>query len=199
MSTSGCLFDFNKLNDVSKNVICHWDAEKVYSFLLEWAKEYDTEFAEELEADKEKAIAVLSIGRGGKKPRKDFAVWSEVKGYMGFIYDRFFEIVDDYPDNFDNDDIKKALLGFIECYDESDDMNAWFDKIKALATKLGYAADMKEYKADPEAFRGNVADISMFIRVAVTGKMNAPDLYTVMQILGKEKVAERINTMASKL
>lgn len=199
MSTSGCLFDFNKLNDVSKNVICHWDAEKVYSFLLEWAKEYDTDFAEELEADKAKAIAVLSIGRGGKKPRKDFAVWSEVKGYMGFIYDRFFEIIDEYPDNFDKSDIKNALQSFTEGYDESDDMNTWFDKIKTIASKLGYAADMKEYKADPDAFKGNVADISMFIRVAVTGKMNAPDLYTVMQILGKEKVVERINTMASKL
>ncbi len=199
MSTSGCLFDFNKLNDVSKNVICHWDAEKVYTFLLEWAKEYDPEFAEELEADKEKAIAVLSIGRGGKKPRKDFAVWSEVKGYMGFIYDRFYEIVDNYPDAFDKEDIKNALLSFIESYNEGDDMNSWFDKIKAIAAKLGYAADMKEYKANPEAFKGNVADISMFIRVAVTGKMNAPDLYTVMKILGREKVAERINTMASKL
>ena len=199
MSTSGCLFDFNKLNDVSKNVICRWDAEKVYSFLLEWAKEYDADFAEELESDKEKAIAVLSIGRGGKKPRKDFAVWSEVKSYMGFIYDRFFEIVDEYPDNFDKSDIKDALQSFIEGYDESDDMNAWFDKIKAIAEKLGYAADMKEYKANPDAFKGNVADISMFIRVAVTGKMNAPDLYTVMQILGKEKVVERINKMISKL
>ncbi len=199
MSTSGCLFDFNKLNDVSKNVICHWDAEKVYTFLLEWAKEYDTDFAEELEADKEKAIAVLSIGRGGKKPRKDFAVWSEVKDYMGFIYDRFFEIFDVYPDSFDKSDIKNALMSFVESYDEKDDMNTWFDKVKAIATKLGYAADMKEYKANPDAFKGNVADISMFIRVAVTGKMNAPDLYTVMQILGREKITERINAMASKL
>ncbi|MBR3966583.1 MAG: glutamate--tRNA ligase [Clostridia bacterium] len=199
MSTSGCLFDFNKLNDVSKNVICHWDAEKVYSFLLEWAKEYDPDFARELESDKDKAIAVLSIGRGGKKPRKDFAVWSEVKGYMGFIYDRFFEIIDDYPENFDKKDIKAALCAFIDSYDASDDMNTWFDKIKAISANLGYAADMKEYKANPDAFKGNVADVSMFIRVAVTGKMNAPDLYTVMQILGKEKVAERIDAMVAKL
>ncbi len=199
MSTSGCLFDFNKLNDVSKNVICHWNAEKVYLYLLEWAKEYDYDFAKELESDKETAISVLSIGRGGKKPRKDFAVWSEVKDYMGFIYDRFFKIIDAYPSSFDIDDIKKALQGFLETYDESDDMNTWFDKIKVLASKLGYAADMKEYKASPDAFKGNIADISMFIRVAITGKMNAPDLYTVMQILGKEKVAERINAMVAKL
>lgn len=199
MSTSGCLFDFNKLNDVSKNVICRWDAEKVYNYLIEWAEEYDSEFADELKADKEKAVSILAIGRGGKKPRKDFAVWSEVKSYMGFFYDKFFEITDEYPENFDRDDIRKALSGFIEGYDESDDMNTWFDKIKALAASMGYAADMKEYKADPDAFKGNVADVSMFIRVAVTGKMNAPDLYTVMHILGREKVAERIKAMADRL
>ena len=199
MSTSGCLFDFNKLNDVSKNVICRWDAEKVYNYLTEWAEEYDAEFAEELKADKEKAVAILSIGRGGKKPRKDFGVWSEVKAYMGFFYDKFFEICDEYPESFDRSDIKNALTSFIQSYNENDDMNTWFDKIKEIASSMGYAADMKEYKANPEAFKGNVADISMFIRVAVTGKMNAPDLYTVMHILGKEKVIERITAIAEKL
>lgn len=199
MSTSGCLFDFDKLNDVSKNAICRWDAEKVYKYLVEWAEEYDAEFASELVADPNKAISILAIGRGGKKPRKDFAVWSEVKAYMGFFYDRFFEIIDEYPESFDRLDIKKALSDFIESYDEKDDMNTWFDKIKVIASSMGYAADMKEYKANPEAFKGNVADVSMFIRVAVTGKMNAPDLYTVMQILGKDKVAGRIAAMISKL
>ena len=199
MSTSGCLFDFDKLNDVSKNVICRWDAEKVYKYLVEWAEEYDAEFASELVADPNKAISILAIGRGGKKPRKDFAVWSEVKAYMGFFYDRFFEIIDEYPESFDRLDIKKALSDFIESYDEKDDMNTWFDKIKVIASSMGYAADMKEYKANPEAFKGNVADVSMFNRVAVTGKMNAPDLYTVMQILGKDKVAGRIAAMISKL
>ncbi len=199
MGTAGCLFDFNKLNDVSKNVICRWDAEKVYSYLTEWAKEYDSEFADVLTADPDKALKILSIGRGGKKPRKDFGVWSEVKAYMGFFYDKFFSICDEYPESFNKEDIKKALLSFLETYEPSDDMNTWFDKIKTIAASLGFAADMKEYKADPDAFKGNVADISMFIRVAVTGKMNAPDLYTVMNILGKEKTAERINNMASKL
>ena len=199
MSTSGCLFDFDKLNDVSKNVICRWDAEKVYTYLLEWAEEFDADFADALKAEKDKALAVLAIGRGGKKPRKDFAVWSEVKAYMGFIFDRFFEIKEEYPEHFAKGTIKKALSAFLETYDPSDDMNAWFDKVKAITTDLGFAADMKEYKANPEAFGGNVADVSMFIRVAVTGKTNAPDLYTVMQILGYEKTAERINNMITKL
>lgn len=199
MSTSGCLFDFNKLNDVSKNVVSRFSAEKVYNYLTEWADEFDPDFARELRADPKKAIDILAIGRGGKKPRKDFAVWSEVKSYMGFFYDKFFVISDRYDEKFKKEDICSALTQFCDTYDESDDMNTWFDKIKAIASNLGYAADMKEYKANPDAFGGNVADVSMFIRVAVTGKLNAPDLYTVMHLLGKEKTLGRIKAMISKL
>lgn len=199
MSNSGCLFDFGKLNDVSKNIICQWSAEKVYAHLTEWADEFDPEFASELKSDPEKAISILAIGRGGKKPRKDFAIWSEVKDYMGFFYDKFFEIKDEYDEKFAKSDIKTLLEEFCADYDENDDMNTWFEKIKTISAKHGYAADMKEYKANPDAFKGNVADVSMFIRVAVTGKLNAPDLYTVMHILGKEKTLERINAMIAKL
>lgn len=199
MSNSGCLFDFEKLNDVSKNVISKWSAERVYAELNEWAKEYDPEFGAELEADRAKAISILAIGRGGKKPRKDFAIWSQVKDYMGFFYDRFFEIKDAYPENFDKNDIKETLTRFLATFDMSDDMNTWFDKVKAIADSLGYASDMKEYKATPESFKGSVADISMFIRVAVTGKFNAPDLYTSMQIMGRETVERRINSMVESL
>ena len=199
MSTSGCLFDFEKLNDVSKNVISKWSAERVYDELTQWAKDYDPEFASELEADSAKAISILAIGRGGKKPRKDFAVWSQVKDYMGFFYDKFFEIKDQYPENFDRSDIKETLTRFLATYDTADDMNAWFDKVKAIADSLGYASDMKAYKANPESFKGSVADISMFIRVAVTGKFNAPDLYTSMQIMGRETVEKRINSMIDSI
>ena len=199
MSTSGCLFDFEKLNDVSKNVISKWPAERVYDELTQWAKDYDPEFASELEADSAKAISILAIGRGGKKPRKDFAVWSQVKDYMGFFYDKFFEIKDQYPENFDRNDIKETLTRFLATYDTADDMNAWFDKVKAIADSLGYASDMKAYKANPESFKGSVADISMFIRVAVTGKFNAPDLYTSMQIMGRETVEKRINSMIDSI
>lgn len=199
MSISGCLFDFGKLNDISKNVISKWDAEKVYTSLVEWADEFDPEFAAELKADPQKAVSILSIGRGGKKPRKDFGIWSEVKNYMGFFYDKFFTVENEYPQNFSKDDIKTALTKFAKTYNYSDDMNTWFEKVKAIAADMGFAADMKEYKVSPESFKGSVADISMFIRVAVTGKMNAPDLYTVMQILGKETSLKRINNMISAL
>lgn len=199
MSVSGCLFDFGKLNDVSKNIISRMSAEDVTEKITEWALEFDPEFGAELAKDKEFAEKIFAIGRGGKKPRKDLATWADAKPYMGFFYDKFFKIEDEYPENFDKNDIIAALTKFTETYNEADDMNTWFDKVKAIADSLGYASDMKAYKADPTAFKGNVADISMFIRVAVTGKMNAPDLYTVMQIIGKEKTLARINSMIEKL
>jgi glutamyl-tRNA synthetase len=199
MSVSGCLFDFGKLSDVSKNIISRMSAEDVTAKITEWALEFDPEFGSELAKDKAFAEKIFAIGRGGKKPRKDLATWADAKPYMGFFYDAFFRIEDEYPENFDKNDIAAALTSFTETYDESDDMNTWFDKVKTIADSLGYASDMKAYKADPSAFKGSVADISMFIRVATTGKMNAPDLYTVMQIIGMEKTLERINSMIEKL
>ena len=199
MSASGCLFDLNKLGDISKNVLSRWTAEQIYDGLVAWAQEYDTEFADLLTADPDKAKAIFAIGRGGKKPRKDFGIWSEVKGYMGFFYDQYYRIEDEIPAQFSREDVKATLSAFKASYDEADDMNAWFDKVKAIATDLGYAADMKAYKADPTAFKGNVADISMFLRVAVTGRFNAPDLYTVMHILGRETTFARIDALAATL
>ena len=195
MSVSGCLFDFGKLNDVSRNILSRMTAEQVYDGLTGWAAEFDPEFAAELTRDPEYTKSILAIGRGGKKPRKDLAVWSDAKPYMGFFYDRYFAVTDSIPDSFLREDVNAVLAGFLDSYDEGDDMNVWFEKIKRIAAALGYAADMKEYKADPQAFRGSVADVSMFIRVAVTGKMNSPDLYTVMHILGKERTEARLRAM----
>ena len=199
MSVSGCLFDFNKLNDVSKNVISRMDAQKVTSAVTEWALEFDRPFGELLRDNKEMATAVFAIGRGGKKPRKDLATWCDAKPYMGFFFDEYFSVECPYPDKFAKEDILNVFDGFLASYDESDDMNAWFDKIKAVAEANGYTPDMKAYKADPDAFKGNVADVSMFLRLAVTGKVNSPDMYSVMQILGKDKVTERINKMKESL
>lgn len=195
MSVSGCLFDFGKLNDVSRNILSRMTAEQVYDGLTGWAAEFDPEFAAELTRDPEYTKSILAIGRGGKKPRKDLAVWSDAKPYMGFFYDRYFAVTDSIPDSFSREDVNAVLAGFLDSYDEGDDMNVWFEKIKRIAAALGYAADMKEYKADPQAFKGSVADVSMFIRVAVTGKMNSPDLYTVMHILGKERTEARLRAM----
>ncbi|MBQ7319637.1 MAG: glutamate--tRNA ligase [Clostridia bacterium] len=199
MSVSGCLFDFNKLNDVAKNVISRMSAEEVYAELTDWTKDYDPDFHALLAADPAYATSILAIGRGGKKPRKDFGLWSEVKDYMGFFYDAYFTLLDTIPDTFDKQDVKAVIEQFKASYDESDDMNTWFEKVKTIASSLGFAADMKAYKADPTAFKGSVADVSMFLRVAVTGKMNAPDLYTVMHILGKERTFARLDALLTTL
>ena len=197
MSNSGCLFDFDKLNDVSKNVISRMSAEEVTTLVTAWAKEYDPAFGEQLAKDPAFTTAIFAIGRGGKKPRKDLATWADAKPYMGFFFDP--AQIDAYPEQFSIEDIKAALVGFLRSYDPADEMNAWFDKVKAVAREIGYADDMKAYKADPSAFRGSIADVSMFLRVAVTGKMNAPDLYTVMQILGKDETVRRVQSMIDRL
>ena len=197
MSTSGCLFDFNKLNDVSKNVISRMSAKEVTDQVTAWALEFDPAFGEKLARDPAFTEAIFAIGRGGKKPRKDLATWADAKPYMGFFFD--FVQEDQYEEKFDKADIKTALEKFLATFDMADDMNTWFEKVKAVAREIGYADDMKAYKADPEAYRGSIADVSMFLRVAVTGKFNAPDLYTVMQILGKDETVARIQNMIATL
>ena len=199
MSSSGCLFDIVKLGDVSKNVISRMTAAEVYDGLYGWAQEFDADFAAQLDAAPDFAKAIISIGRGGKKPRKDYGTWAELKAYMELFYDKYFAVVDSYPETANADDIKATLTEYLEIFDANDDQNTWFDKIKSIADKLGYASDMKAYKADPTAFRGSVADISMFLRVAVTGKLNSPDMFTVMQILGADRVKARITNMINSL
>lgn len=199
MNPAGSLFDYDKLHDVSKNVISRMDAERVYREVIEWAAEYDKELYDHLTADEAYAKAILAIGRGGKKPRKDFATWVDVKPYLDFFYDDWFRIADEYPEGTDKADVKKALALFAETYDERDEMDVWFDKIKAIADTLGYASDMKAYKENPGAYRGNVADVSMFLRVAVTGKLNSPDMYAVMQVLGRARVLSRVEEMQKAL
>ncbi|MBQ8510512.1 MAG: glutamate--tRNA ligase [Clostridia bacterium] len=198
MAVSGSLFDMDKLNDISKNVISRMTADEVYDGVLAWTKDFDPNFAEKLAADPGKAKAVFAIGRGGKKPRKDIARWGEVKAYMSFFYDEYFTVEGSFGD-FVADDVRAALNGFLETFDIADDSGVWFDKIKAVANKTGFASDMKAYKADPAAFKGSVADISSFIRLAVTGRVNSPDLYSVMQILGADTVIARVKAAIETL
>ena len=198
LNPAGNLFDYAKLTDVSKNVIAMMDAQKVYDLLVEWAKEFDADFAEKLESDPDYAKAILAIGRGGKKPRKDIAVWTEAKGYMGFFYDDYLE-KPVFDEKFSADTVKTALSKFLEKFDIADDSGVWFDKVKAITEEMGFTTDMKAYKADPTAFPGTVADVSTFIRQAVTGKTNSPDLYTVMQILGYDKTVARIKAVMENL
>ncbi len=199
MSVSGCLFDFNKLNDVSKNVISRMSADQVYERVLDYTSKYDEQFHDLLAEDPSYAKAIFAIGRGGKKPRKDITVWANVKPYIGFFYDPYYEIKDSIDEKFDKNDVKAALSAFCDSFDINDDMNTWFEKIKSVADKLGFASDMKLYKAGPENYKGSVADISMFLRVAVSGMLNSPDMYAIMQILGAERTVSRINNYIATL
>ena len=196
MNPAGSLFDADKLRDVSKDVISKMTAERVYDLAVEWAGQYDPDFSEKLNADPAYAKAILAIGRGGKKPRKDFAVWSELKAYMAFFYDAYFKTEAEYP-AFDRADIAGILRDYSEIYDEADDQNVWFDKIKALGEKYGFCPNTKQYKENPDGFKGHVGDVSMILRVAVTGRQNSPDMYEVMHILGKEKVVARLLAAAN--
>ena len=194
LNPAGSLFDYAKLTDVSKNVLSRMDAGTVYTQLVEWAEEFDADFAAQLKADPEYTKKILAIGRGGKKPRKDLAVWKDAKPYMGFFYDCYLQ-QPAFDEKFDKDLIRDVLNRFLEKFDIADDSATWFNKVKEITTDIGFTADMKAYKADPTAYKGTVADVSTFIRQAVTGQTNSPDLYTVMQILGYDRTVERIRAV----
>ena len=199
LNPAGALFDYAKLCDVSKNEIARLDAAEVYDLALEYAKEFDPDFAAALESDPEYARSILAIGRGGKKPRKDLALWSDAKGYMDFMFDELFQPDYTMPERVSAEDAKAILSDFAGMFDENDTPDGFFDKMKQIASAHGYAADTKAYKADPSAYKGAVGDVSMVVRVAVAGRQNAPDLQTVMGILGKEKVLERLSKCADAL
>lgn len=192
MSVSGSLFDLDKLRDVSKNVVAMLTADQVYDDLADWARQYDPDFFVLLNADPAKAKAILSIGRGVPKPRKDIAVWSEMKRYMAFFYDPLFVREDPMPERVPPADIAAVLDRYPELYNPDDDSAAWFDKVKQLAASLGYAPETKLYKKNPQDYTGPVGDISGVLRVAVTGRTNSPDLCEVMRILGKQSVIARL-------
>ena len=191
LNPAGSLFDYAKLVDVSKNVISRMDAKEVCTLLTAWAEEFDADFGSKLAADPEFATKILAIGRGGKKPRKDLATWKDAKDYMGFFYDEYLR-KPEFDQKFSKETVFTALEKFLAVYDFADDSGVWFEKVKAITEEMGFTSDMKAYKADPTAFPGTVADISTFIRQAVTGKTNSPVLYTVMQILGYDRTVQRI-------
>ncbi len=198
LNPAGNLFDYAKLCDVSKNEIAKMDARQVYALLVEWAQEFDPDFAQKLTADPDYAVEILAIGRGGKKPRKDMATWADAKPYMGFFYDEYLE-APVFEEKFEKAVIRSALEKFLERFSFQDDATVWFDKVKEITEELGFTTDMKAYKQNPDAFPGTVADVSTFLRLAVTGKTNSPDLYTVMQILGYDRTVARIRSAMAQL
>ena len=194
MSNSGALFDVDKLQDVSKNTISMMTAEEVYDHVEKWADQYDKELHALLTADPQKAKDIFAIGRGGNKPRKDLAVWKEVRDYTAFFYNELYTPAEaaEYPENVSHEDAVKILEGYLASYDAADDNSQWFNKVRELGESLGFAGKPKDYKKNPDQYKGHVGDVSGIIRLAVTGRNNSPDMYCVMNILGQETMTERV-------
>ncbi len=199
MSPSGCLFDLVKLNDVSKNVISVMSADTVYSYIAEWAQKFDEEFFKVFTANPEKSKAMVNIDRESNKPRKDIAKWSEVKEYFSYMFDEYYEASFELPENIAKEDAKAILENYLKVYSAEDDKDIWFSKIKDLCEPLGFTPNVKEFKKNPELFKGHVGDVSTVIRLAVTSRKNTPDLCSIMSLLGQDKVNERINKVINQL
>lgn len=199
MSTSGALFDLEKLLNISRNYLSKLKASEIYERVLNWTKEFDIEFSELLEKYKEKSIAIFNIEREQAKPRKDYSCYSDVKNQVWYMYDELFDTAKkeyDFQKITDKQEIKTILNTYLSNYYSPDDNSeTWFNKMKTMADHLGYASNMKEYKNNPENYKGNIADISNVLRVALTTKSMTPDLYQIMKILGKDAIKKRFDLL----
>ena len=192
--SNGPLYDETKLRDIAKEKIALMTTDKVFDNVLIWAQDYDTYFYDLLNTDTKYWHKVFNIERGGDSIRKDIAVWSEVYDFYNFFDLRKFAKPDwnNFKTVFSIDEIKDILKQYIEVYDESDPKNIWLDKIKYLCTKFGLAPDIKTYKADKDAFKGHVGELTQVIRYAITGRTQSPDIYEILQVLGREEVIKRL-------
>ncbi len=202
MGVSGALFDMVKLLDISKNVISRYDAQTVYNETKKWASKYDTELEKILDKDLTYTMKVLGMERGNAKPRKDIAKWSDIRYQTAYMFEELYEQAQEeyeYQTITDKKEIQAILENYLTVYDEQDDKQTWFDKIKDVAEKLGYAREVKEYKLNPEKYpKGHVGDVSTVLRVSLTRRANTPDLYEIMKILGKDVIQKRYQEILSK-
>ena len=192
MGRSGALFDLEKLNDISQTVLLKLSAEEIYDFVLAWAKEYDEKYAQILLDNEQIAKKAFDIGRSGDKPRKDLIYGAQIAKFSAYIFPETFTITDPYPAEVSKEDAVTILTDYLKNYDYNDDNDAWFNKVRTLAQDLGFAAKPKDFKKNPELYKGHVGHVSGVIRIALTGRTNAPDLWEVQQIIGVEELSRRI-------
>ena len=196
------MFDFVKLDDCSKQVISRFTAESIYENCLSWAQAYDEVFYNKIKDKKDFCLKLFDIDRNNNNPRKDISKWSMVSSLFSYMFDNLdnTSLTDyDFDEKLNKEDISKILKSYLSVYDEKDDKQTWFDKIKALCPELGFSNNMKEYKKNPEAYKGSVADVSGVIRVAITTRRNSPDLYELMSLLCKKEVKNRLNRLIDLL
>ena len=194
MPKGGTMYDYDKIINISKNYISTLKAEDVYNRALEYALEYDKELYDLLVKYKDYSIDVFNIEREQKKPRKDIATWGDVRDQIWYMYDELYN-----PDNYewqkvtDKDEIVNVVSSYLDKYDINDDKDTWFNKMKEVASSLGYAGEMKLYKENPDNYKGSIADFSTILRVTLTSKSNTPDLYEIMRLLGNERMKKRLD------
>ena len=194
MSSAGALFDLNKLNDISKDVLLKIPADELADFILGWAKEFKPQIAPLLE-DRDYLTRILDLGRDEAKPRKDLIYASQIWNFISYFYDDYFVIQERVPEQVSDEDAKEILSRYLDTYDHSDDQSAWFEKIRTITADLGYAVKPKDYKKHPEEYKGSVAHVSTVIRIAVMGRSQSPDVWSIQQILGEDKVRSRISQL----
>ena len=193
MSNSGALFDLNKLNDISKDVLLRIPAGEIVEFLKAWAQEFKPEIMYIFD-DEEYLEKIIDLGRNDKKPRKDLIYAEQIVGFISYFFDDMFVIEDDIPTEVSDDDAKEILKKYMESYDHSDDQSQWFDKIRNIAVELGYAAKPKDYKKNPDDYKGHVGHVSTVIRIALMGRAQSPDVWCIQQIMGEEMTRRRITS-----
>ena len=200
VGSSNPMFDVIKINDIAKNIVSKIPAKELTRGLIDWANEFDEDFAKVLLNNQEMVEKFFRIDRENDRPRKDFGHYSEVKGLYGYMFEEYFDrdstLV--FDAKFKTSDIKNLLKSYKESYSLSDDKQGWFDRLKSCAADCGFV-DMKTYKANPDAHIGNIADASNIVRIALTGKSTTPDLYEIMKLLGKNEVDARFNYVINSL
>ena len=196
MSISGALVDLDKLRSISKDVIGRMPAEQIYESWLNWCEQYNTEFAELIKKYPERTLAALNVGRNQAKPRKDIETWKQACDFMSFYYDETFKISDSMPEECDEATIKEFFGKYLASYDHNDEQSVWFDKVKAITDEMGFAVKPKDFKKNPDQFKGSIVHITNMLRIALTGHANAPDIHEVSHVLGEEIVRNRLSRFA---
>lgn len=192
MSNSGALFDLNKMNDVSKEILSYMTAEEIFSRLLEWTEKWNKEYSIILKNNKSRAIGALSIGRNIDKVRKDFVNWKQACQFMNMYFNETYKIEDEFPESVSIEDRKLFLKKYLENINVHENKDIWFVKVKNITEQMGYAINMKEYKRHSDDYKGSIVDLTNILRIAITGRMNAPDIWEVSNVLGERCVFERI-------
>ncbi len=194
------MFDFNKLNDISKNIIAKMSAEQLYNNLTDWAKVYDVEFCDYITKNKKYILNVLSIDRGGEKPRKDIKYYAEIKEYFDYMFVPYENLcINAFFPKISPEKVKEIMHKYTENFNKNQSKEEWFEGIKSLGQSLGFAVNNKEYKANPENYLGNIADLCKIIRVCITGRENTPDLYSICVVLGKEELQNRVKILSKRI